>query len=105
LTTLQYRSASAPSSTRTIMVDEYKFSAIWRLSRRKSRPIEKFHFYLRLLSLATSFCAVLLQLQQDLRHQKTTVPGLSCGVCYTMTSLAVLIELLLVTDGQTDTGP
>ena len=35
----------------------------------------------------------------DLWHQKTRVPGVSCGV---IRRLAVLVEHRLVTDGQTD---
>ena len=44
-----------------------------------------------------------------LRHQKTRVPVLSCGVICVILRLAVLVELRLVTDRhrqtQTDTGP
>ena len=38
----------------------------------------------------------------DLWHQKTRVPGLSCGVVFVILRLAVLVELRLVTDRQTD---
>ena len=38
----------------------------------------------------------------DLWRQKTRLPGLSCDVVYVILSLAVLVELRLVTDGQTD---
>ena len=38
----------------------------------------------------------------DLWHQKTRVPALSCGVVYVIVCLAVLVELRLVTDRQTD---
>ena len=43
----------------------------------------------------------------DLWHQKARVPGLSCGVVCVILRLAVLVELRLVTDRQTDTdtGP
>ena len=41
----------------------------------------------------------------DLWHQKTRVPGLSCGVVYVILRLAVLVELRLVTDRHTDKGP
>ena len=37
----------------------------------------------------------------DLWHQKTRVLGLSCGVVCVILRLAVLVELRLVTDGQT----
>jgi len=50
-----------------------------------------------------------VEFRGDLWHQKTTVPGLSCGVVRVILCLAVLVELQLVTDGQTDgrtdTGP
>ena len=36
----------------------------------------------------------------DLWHQKTRVPGLSCGVVCVILSLVVLVENWLVTDGQ-----
>ena len=36
---------------------------------------------------------------QDLRHQKTTIPALSCGVVCVILRLAVLVEHQLVTDG------
>ena len=39
--------------------------------------------------------------RRDLWHQKTRVPGLSCGVVCVTLCLAVLAELRLVTDGQT----
>jgi len=38
----------------------------------------------------------------DLLYQKTRVPGLSCGVVCVILRLAVLVELRLVLDGQTD---
>ena len=45
----------------------------------------------------------------DLWHQKTRVPGLSCGVVIVVLRLAVLVEHRLVTvrqtDGRTDTEP
>ena len=37
----------------------------------------------------------------DLRHQKTRVPGLSCDVVCVIPCLAVLVELRLVSDRQT----
>ena len=39
----------------------------------------------------------------DLWLQKTGDPGLSCGIFCVILRLAVLVELRLVTDGQTDT--
>ena len=52
-----------------------------------------------------------VEFRGDLLHQKTRVPGLSCGVVFVILRLAVLVELRLVTDGHrqtdtdTDTGP
>ena len=39
-----------------------------------------------------------VQFRGDLWHQKTRVPGLSCGVVCVILLLAVLVELRLVTD-------
>ena len=47
----------------------------------------------------------LVEFRGDLWIQKTTLPGLSCGVVRVIVRLAVLVELRLVTDGRTDTGP
>jgi len=44
-----------------------------------------------------------VEFRGDLWHEKTRVPGLSCGVVCVILRLAVLIELRLVTDRQTDT--
>jgi len=50
-----------------------------------------------------------VEFRGDLWQQKTRVPGLSCSVVCVILRLAVLVELRLVTDGQTDrqtdTGP
>jgi len=48
-----------------------------------------------------------VEFRGDLWHQKTRVPGVSCGVVCVILHFAVLVELRLVTDGhrQTDTGP
>ena len=44
-----------------------------------------------------------VEFRGDLWHQKTRVPGLSCGVVCVILRLAVLVELRLVTDRrQTD---
>ena len=43
-----------------------------------------------------------VEFRGDLWLQKTRVPGLSCGVVYVILRLAVLVELRLVTDRQTD---
>ena len=46
-----------------------------------------------------------IEFSGDLWLQKTRVAALSCGVVRVILRLAVLVELRLVTDGQTDTGP
>ena len=50
-----------------------------------------------------------VEFRGELWLQKTRVPGLSRGVVCVILRLAVLVELRLVTDGQTDrqtdTGP
>ena len=50
-----------------------------------------------------------VEFRGDLWHQKTRVPGVSCGVVHVILRFAVLVELRLVTDTdgqtQTDTGP
>ena len=54
-----------------------------------------------------------VEFRGDLWHQKTRLPGLSCGVVPVPSTgvvnvilrLAVLVEQRLVSDGQTDTGP
>ena len=42
-----------------------------------------------------------VEFRGDLWHQKTRVPELSCGVVCVILRLAVLVELRLVTDRQT----
>jgi len=43
-----------------------------------------------------------VEFRGDLWQQKTRVPGLSCGFVYVILRLAVLVELRLVTDTDTD---
>jgi len=43
-----------------------------------------------------------VEFRGDLWHQKTRLPGISCGVVCVILRLAVLVELRLVTDRQTD---
>jgi len=43
-----------------------------------------------------------IEFRGDLWHQKTRLPGVSCGVVCVILRLAVLVELRLVTDRQTD---
>jgi len=42
-----------------------------------------------------------VEFRGDLWHQKTRVPGVSCGVVCVILRFAVLVEHRLVTDGQT----
>jgi len=44
-----------------------------------------------------------VEFRGDLWHQKTRVPGLSCGVVCVILRLAVLVELRLVTDRHRQT--
>jgi len=44
-----------------------------------------------------------VEFRGDRWHQKTRVPGLSCGVVCVILRLAVLVELRLVTDRWTRT--
>jgi len=48
-----------------------------------------------------------VEFRGDLWHQKTRVPGVSCGVVCVILRFAVLVEHRLVTvrQTQTDTGP
>ena len=54
------------------------------------------------LHSAPSYGATPVEFRGDLWHQKTRVPGVSCGVVYVILRLAVLVQLRLVTDRQTD---
>jgi len=54
------------------------------------------------LHLALPFGVTPLAFCLDFRHQKTRLPGLSCGVVYMSLRLAVSVEHRLVTDRQTD---
>jgi len=53
------------------------------------------------LHLAPPQGVIPVEFRRDLWRQKTRFPGLSCGVIYVILCLVVLIELRLVTDGQT----
>ena len=44
-----------------------------------------------------------VEFRRDLWRQKTRVPGLSSGVVSVILRLAVLVELRIVTDRETDT--
>jgi len=50
------------------------------------------------LHLAPQQGVIPVEFRGDLWQQKTSVPGLSCGVVYVILRLAVLVELRLVTD-------
>ena len=54
------------------------------------------------LNLAPPQGVTPVEFRGDLWLQKTRVPGLSCGVVCVILRLAVLVELRLVTDRQTD---
>jgi len=45
------------------------------------------------LHSAPSYGLTPVEFCSDIRHQKTGVPGLSCGVVYVILRLAVLVEL------------
>ena len=44
-----------------------------------------------------------VEFRGDVWRQKTSVPGVSCGVVCVILRFAVLVEHRLVTDGQTQT--
>jgi len=54
------------------------------------------------LHLAPPHGVIPVEFRGDLRRPKTRVPGLSCSVVCVILRLAVLVELRLVTDRQTD---
>jgi len=54
------------------------------------------------LHLAPQLGVTPFEFRQDLWHQKTRVPGLSCGVVCVILRLAVLTQYCRVTDRQTD---
>ena len=55
------------------------------------------------LHLAPSYGVTPVEFRRYLWHQKTRVPGLSCGVVCVILRLAVLVEHRLVSDRQTQT--
>ena len=54
------------------------------------------------LHSAPSYGVTPVEFRGDLWHQKTRVPGVSCGVVCVILRFAVLVEHRLVTDRQTD---
>ena len=56
------------------------------------------------LPLAPPHGVIPVEFRGDLWHQ-TRVPGLSCGVVFVILRFAVIVELRLVMDRWTDTGP
>ena len=59
-------------------------------------------FTLPHLHLAPPLGVTPFEFRKDFWHQKTRVPGLSCGVVCMFLCLAILVEHRLVTDTQTD---
>ena len=57
------------------------------------------------LHLAPPQGVTAVKFRGDLWHQKTRVLGQSCGFACVILCLAILVELRLVTDSQTQTGP
>lgn len=100
LTTLQYRSASAPlrdlCSKQTYIFREMASES------QKPQMVEKRNFHRPHKHLATVFGVIPLEFHQDHMHQKTRFRRLSRGIICMMTRLAVLKEHQSVTDGQTD---
>ena len=67
------------------------------------RYLSKFvNFDLPHLHLAPPLGVTPFEFRKDFWRQKTRVPGLSCGVVCLFLCLAILVELRLVTDRQTD---
>jgi len=62
-------------------------------------------FFLPYVYLAPPLVAISLEFDQELWHQKTRLPRLSCIIGCVMISLAVLIELRFVTDRLADGRP
>ena len=60
-------------------------------------------FTLPHLHLALPLGVTPFEFRKNFWHQKTRVPGLSCGVVCVFLCLAILVELRLVTDRQTHT--
>ena len=60
------------------------------------------NFDLPLLHLVPPLGVTPLEFWKDFWHQKTRVPGLSCGVVRVLLCLAILVEHRLVTDRQTE---
>jgi len=54
------------------------------------------------LHLAPPQGVISVEFHGDLWHQKTRVPGLSCGIVYVILCLAILVEQRHVTDGGTN---
>jgi len=65
--------------------------------------VESHHFNLVCLHLSPQQRVNSLEFRQDLWHQKTRVPGLSCAVLCVILSLAVLTQYKHVADKQIQT--
>jgi len=71
-------------------------SGVTRFLRKTAGGSEKSRFFGASVGVTpVEFC-------RDVRHQKTRVHGLLCGVVCVILPLAVSVEHRLATDGQTD---
>jgi len=89
-----YRAHTTSSST---LIEHYV--SICRRFRDIAGYLSKVaDFYPPHLHLASQYGVIPVEFRGDLWHQKTRVPGLSCGVLFVILRLAVLVKLRLVTD-------
>jgi len=95
-----YSSASAPSWTRTTVADGLFGSKASEPDT--SRPVEKRNFGLALLHMVPLLGVIPSEFHRDLLRHKTRAPELSCGFVFGILSLAISVQLRLVTDGRTD---
>jgi len=103
---LQYRSASAPSSTLAIVADTYK--AVYGVLIGEATTDQKRNFYRPHLHLAPPFGVISSEFYQYIEHQNTRRSTISRGVVCVMIRLVFLIELLTCggwADAQTDIMP
>ena len=79
------------------------YASILYRFRDTASYLSKFaNFTLPHLHLAPPLGVTPFEFRKDFWHQKTRVPGLSCGVVCVILSVAVLIQYWLVKDGRTD---
>ena len=87
-----------------LFVFNTNYASILYRFRDTASYLSKFaNFDLPYLHLAPSFGVTAFKFRKGFWHQKTRVPGLSCGVVCVIVCLAVLVEHRLVTDRQTQT--